>query len=212
MAATRQPARLREAARACRGCDLWKRATQTAFGEGPAAAELGLVGEQPGDREDLSGRPFVGTAGRLLDHAHEAAGIERGRVYVTNAVKHFKWEPRGKARIHKKPSASEVAACRQWLDQEIDTIRPRGVLCLGATAAQALLGRGFRVTVDRGRAMPSPLAPVVMATVHPSSLLRAPTDEDRRRELERFVDDLHRFADLALAESRERRNGRAAAR
>jgi DNA polymerase len=189
---------LRAAARDCRGCDLWRNATQTVFGEGPAAADIVLVGEQPGDREDRTGKPFVGPAGRLLDEALEAAGIARQRVYVTNAVKHFKWEPRGKARIHKKPSASEVAACRQWLDQEIATLRPRGILCLGATAAQALLGRGFRVTADRGRAIDSPLAPLVMATVHPSSLLRAPTEEDRRRELERFIGDLRRFAELAL--------------
>lgn len=181
------------------------------FGEGPADADLVLVGEQPGDREDVAGKPFVGPAGRLLDKALEAAGIQRTRVYVTNAVKHFKWEPRGKARIHKKPTAAEIAACRQWLDEELAIIRPRGILCLGATAAQALLGRSFRVTVDRGRPVKSPLAPLVMATLHPSSLLRAPTEEDRRRETERFIEDLRRFAALAL-ENGAPRARRAAAR
>lgn len=203
--------RVRDAARDCRGCELWRNATQTVFGEGPAEADLVLVGEQPGDREDVAGKPFVGPAGRLLDKALEAAGIPRSRVYVTNAVKHFKWQPRGKARIHKKPSASEIAACRQWLDEELAIIRPRGILCLGATAAQALLGRGFRVTVERGRPVESPLAPLVMATVHPSSLLRAPTEDDRRRATERFIEDLRRFAELAL-ESEAPRARRAAAR
>jgi DNA polymerase len=149
-----------------------------------------LVGEQPGDEEDLAGVPFVGPAGRLLDRALAAAGIDRRRAYVTNAVKHFKWEPRGKRRIHQKPSAGEVRACMPWLDAEVRVVRPRGIVCLGATAAQALLGRGFRVTERRGELVPSPLAPLVLATVHPSSILRAPDDTARRLELERFMEDL----------------------
>lgn len=199
---------VREAALDCRACELWKIGTQTVFGEGPAHADMMLVGEQPGDREDRAGRPFVGPAGRVLDDALQAAGIARERVYVTNAVKHFKWEPRGKARIHKKPNASEIAACRPWLDREIALVRPKGILCLGATAAQALLGRSFRVTTQRGRAVESPLAPVVMATVHPSSLLRAPTDADRERETNLFIEDLKRFAAalVELGRSRARRS------
>jgi uracil-DNA glycosylase len=187
-------AEVRAAAAECRACDLWKRGTQTVFGEGPAHARLMLVGEQPGDREDLSGHPFVGPAGRLLDGALADAGIERRRVWVTNAVKHFKWEPRGKARIHKKPSGAEVAACRPWLARELQLVRPSGLLLMGATAAQALLGPRVRVTVERGRAIDSDLAAVVMVTVHPSSLLRAPTEADRARGYARFVDDLRRFA------------------
>jgi DNA polymerase len=183
-----------EAARGCRACDLWRNATQTVFGEGPAHARLMLVGEQTGDREDLSGHPFVGPAGRLLDRALADAGIERRDVYVTNAVKHFKWVPRGKARIHKKPGGREIAACRPWLDRELALVQPLGVLCLGATAAQALLGPAVRVTRERGRAIASDLAAVVMVTVHPSSLLRAPTDADRERELGHFVADLRAFA------------------
>jgi DNA polymerase len=192
---------VREAALECRACDLWKVGTQTVFGEGPVRADMMLVGEQPGDREDVAGRPFVGPAGRVLDRALQAAGIARSRVYVTNAVKHFKWEPRGKARIHKKPNAREIAAW-PWLDQEIAIVRPTGILCLGATAAQALLGGSFRVTTGRGREVPSPLAPVVMATVHPSSLLRAPTDADREREMALFIEDLRRFA-AALARAED---------
>jgi len=149
-----------------------------------------LVGEQPGSEEDLSGQPFVGPAGRLLDRALAAAGIDRRSAYVTNAVKHFKWEARGKRRIHQKPSAGEVRACRPWLDAEIQVVRPRAIVCLGATAAQALLGRAFRVTEFRGELVASPLAPYVMATVHPSSILRAPDDETRRAELARFIEDL----------------------
>jgi len=149
-----------------------------------------LVGEQPGNDEDLSGRPFVGPAGKLLDRALADAGIDRAGVYVTNVVKHFKWEPRGKRRIHKKPSAREVAACRPWLDTEIALVKPRAIVCLGATAAQALLGREFKVTAHRGEFIPSPLAPLVLATVHPSSILRAPDDEARRRDLKQFTDDL----------------------
>ena len=155
-----------------------------------------LVGEQPGDAEDLAGHPFVGPAGKLLDLALEEAGIDRAAVYVTNVVKHFKWEPRGKRRIHKRPSANEIAACRPWLDTEIAIVKPRVLVCLGATAAQALLGRQFRVTVRRGELIPSPLAPVVLATVHPSSILRAPDDDTRRLEMERFVDDLRKVAKI----------------
>ncbi len=184
---------LREAARRCRGCPLWERGTQTVFGAGETGAALMVVGEQPGNEEDLAGAPFVGPAGRLLDAALEAAGIDRRRAYVTNAVKHFKWEPRGKKRIHQKPSAGEVRACSPWLHAEIAAVRPRAILCLGATAAQALLGRGFKVTARRGEAVPCPLAPLAMATVHPSSILRAPDDETRRAELARFVEDLRRL-------------------
>ena len=188
---------LREAAAGCRACPLWRTGTQTVFGEGLRRARLLLVGEQPGDREDEAGRPFVGPAGRLLDEALVEAGIDRADAYVTNAVKHFKWEPRGKRRIHQKPNASEVAACRPWLDAELAVVRPQVLVCLGATAAQALLGRGIRVTRDRGRPLESPLAPVTIATVHPSSILRAPDDESRRRERSLFVDDL-RVAASAL--------------
>jgi len=184
----------REASKACRGCDLWQRGTQTVFGEGPRRAAVMFVGEQPGDAEDLSGHPFVGPAGRLLDRALEDAGIDRAAVYLTNVVKHFKWEPRGKRRIHKKPRASEVAACRPWLDTEIALIKPRVIVCLGATAAQALLGSRFKVTRQRGAFVASPLAPRVMATVHPSSILRAPDEEARRREMRRFTDDLRAVA------------------
>jgi len=187
---------LRAAAARCTGCDLYRRGTQTVFGEGPAPARAMLVGEQPGHEEDLSGRPFVGPAGRMLDAALERAGIDRTSVYVTNVVKHFKWESRGKRRIHTKPNAAEIGACRTWLDQEIALVRPTVIVCLGATAAQALLGRAFRVSRDRGRFVPSPLAPHVLATVHPSSLLRAPDDETRRRETERFVADLRVVASV----------------
>src|SRR5207249_4260317 len=152
---------VRDAATDCQACDLWQRGTQTVFGEGARTAELMLVGEQPGDAEDLAGRPFVGPAGRLLDRALEEAGIDRTRVYVTNVVKHFKWEPRGKRRIHKKPNSAEIGACRPWLDVEIRLVRPRAIVCLGATAAQALLGRQFKVTAHRGEAIASPLAPIV---------------------------------------------------
>jgi DNA polymerase len=160
------------------------------FGEGGRKADLMLIGEQPGDQEDLSGHPFVGPAGGVLDKALDAAGIDREAVYVTNVVKHFKWEPRGKRRIHKKPNAAEIAACRPWLDTEIQLVAPRAIVCLGATAAQALLGRAFKVTAHRGEFVESPLAPLVMATVHPSSILRAPDDETRRRETQRFIEDL----------------------
>jgi uracil-DNA glycosylase family protein len=180
---------LRERAQGCRACELWRTGTQTVFGEGPKHADVMLVGEQPGDREDIEGRPFVGPAGRLLDDALVAVGIDRDSVYVTNVVKHFKWRPRGKRRIHAKPSWTEAAACRPWLDAELAAVEPQVLVCLGATAAQALLGRSFRVTRDRGRALPSELAPAVFATVHPSSILRA-ADEERASQLEAFVDDL----------------------
>jgi uracil-DNA glycosylase len=191
---------LREAAAGCTACPLWRTGTQTVFGEGLKRAELLLVGEQPGDREDLEGRPFVGPAGRLLDEALEESGIERATAYVTNVVKHFKWEPRGKRRIHQKPNREEIAACRPWLDAELAVVQPRVLVCLGATAAQALLGRDVRVTRDRGRPLESDLAPVAYATVHPSSILRAPDDESRRRERALFVDDL-RVAAAALGRS-----------
>src|SRR5204862_607509 len=162
---------LGEAAQTCRGCDLYKFATQAVFGEGPKAARVMFVGEQPGDQEDLQGEPFVGPAGALLDKALADAGIARDQVYVTNAVKHFKWEPRGKRRIHKKPRQSEINACRPWIEDELAIVKPKALVCLGSTAAQALLGREFRVTQQRGKPVPSPLAPVVLATVHPSSIL-----------------------------------------
>ena len=187
---------LRKEAAHCRACHLWKHATQTVFGEGPQDAPMMLVGEQPGDKEDLAGKPFVGPAGKILDRALEEAGIERGEVYVTNTVKHFKWEPRGKRRIHKKPNAVEIAACRPWLDAEIAVLKPKVVVCLGTTAAQALLGRDFRVTQHRGEFVNSPLAPFVMATVHPSSILRAPDDETRHAEMRRFVADLKKLSKI----------------
>ncbi|MBV9080228.1 MAG: UdgX family uracil-DNA binding protein [Elusimicrobia bacterium] len=185
---------LRTAARRCRGCPLWKNASQTVFGEGNAPAEVMLVGEQPGDKEDLSGRPFVGPAGALLDHALEEAGIDRSRTFVTNAVKHFKNEPRGKRRIHKSPNRSEVTACLPWLEEEIRVVQPKILVCLGATAAKAVLGPDFRVTQMRGRVLSSRLARVVIATVHPSSILRAPDEESRRVERAAFVADLKKVA------------------
>jgi DNA polymerase len=181
---------VRDVAQGCKACDLYKRGTQTVFGEGPSKADIMMVGEQPGDAEDLAGHPFVGPAGRLLDRALAEAGIDRSRVYVTNVVKHFKWEPRGKRRIHAKPNAAEIGACRPWLDAEIALVKPRVLVCLGATAAQALLGRTFKVTQQRGTFVPSALAPLVTATVHPSSILRAPDDESRRKEMRGLVTDL----------------------
>ena len=181
-----------EAAKGCRACDLWRSGTQTVFGEGRAKAELMLVGEQPGDQEDLAGRPFVGPAGKLLDRVLEEAGIDRELAYVTNVVKHFKWQPRGKRRIHQKPNAAEIAACRPWLDAELALIKPEVLVCLGATAAQALLGRQFRVSRDRGVPVESDLATVVMATVHPSSILRS---ENREEETALLVEDLRRVAE-----------------
>jgi uracil-DNA glycosylase len=186
------PASVRAASKDCTACDLYKRGTQTVFGEGAADAKLMLVGEQPGDAEDLSGHPFVGPAGKLLDRALAEAGIDRAQVYVTNVVKHFKWEPRGKRRIHKKPNAGEITACRPWLDVEIALVKPHAIVCLGATAAHTLLGKAFKVTVHRGEFIKSSLAPLVLATVHPSSLLRAPDEATRRREMKGFIEDLRK--------------------
>jgi uracil-DNA glycosylase len=183
--------KLREAAVGCTACPLWKTGTQTVFGEGSRSAEILFVGEQPGDQEDRAGRPFVGPAGRLFDKALDEAGIDRSLAYVTNVVKHFKWQARGKRRIHQKPSALEVAACRPWLDAELRVVKPRVLVCLGATAAQALLGRQFRVTQHRGEPVASELAPVVIATVHPSSILRS---DDREHEFAAFVADLKTVA------------------
>ena len=188
--------KLREAAAGCRACRLWKDATRTVFGEGPAKAAVMLVGEQPGDREDREGRPFVGPAGRVLDDALAEAGIDRGEVYLTNAVKHFKWKARGKRRIHQKPNAEEIAACRPWLDAELEVVKPDVLVALGATAAQALLGRGFRVTRERGVPVDSDLAPNVLATVHPSSILRARDEAERREAYVAFVADLRAVAKL----------------
>lgn len=188
--------RLGEAARTCRACPLWHDATQTVFGEGPCTARAILVGEQPGDDEDLQGRPFVGPAGRLLDRALSEAGIDRKQTYVTNVVKHFKWEPRGKRRIHAKPNAHEIRACRPWLEAEIEAIHPRILVCLGATAAQSILGREFRVTQRRGEVVPSLLGTPAVATVHPSSILRAPDPATRERELIQFIEDLRSVARL----------------
>lgn len=184
----------REAAADCKACDLWERGTQTVFGEGARRAEVVFVGEQPGNEEDLSGKPFVGPAGRLLDDALIEAGIDRTQTYVTNVVKHFKWEPRGKRRIHKKPNATEIAACRPWLEAEIGLVKPKVIVCLGATAAQALLGSQFKVSKQRGQFIESTLAPYIVSTVHPSSILRAPDDEMRHLEKRRFIDDLKKVA------------------
>ena len=192
-------ATMREAAAHCTACHLYKRATQTVFGEGPKRAEMMLVGEQPGDYEDVAGKPFVGPAGKIMDRALEDAGIDRSQVYVTNAVKHFKWEPRGKRRIHQKPNSLEIAACRPWLEAELRLVRPRLVLAMGATASQAIFGPAFRVTRERGKVLSSKLAPRVLATVHPSSLLRQPDEESREREYKRFVLDLR----AALRAARE---------
>ena len=188
---------LREAAAECTACPLYRNATQTVFGEGPGNPRIMFVGEQPGDAEDLAGHPFVGPAGKLLDRCIEAAGIDRRRAYVTNTVKHFKWIPRGTRRIHSKPSSMEIAACFPWLEAELAAVKPHVVVALGATAAQALFGKAFRVTRDRGRPIPSRWAPCAMATVHPSSLLRAPDEATRHREIERFIDDLRKAAELA---------------
>ena len=185
---------LREAAAGCEACPLWKLGTQTVFGEGTGKARVVLVGEQPGDQEDRQGRPFVGPAGRLLDQALAEAGIDRSRAYVTNVVKHFKWKARGKRRIHQKPDAAEVAACRPWLDAELATVKPEVLVCLGATAAQALLGRGFRVTRERGTWVDSDLAPLVTATIHPSAILRGEPSE-REAQLQGLVADLRLVAE-----------------
>jgi uracil-DNA glycosylase family protein len=185
---------LRAAAAACTGCDLYQNATQTVFGEGPQGAPVMLVGEQPGDAEDVAGRPFVGPAGRLLDRCLAEAGLDRAKCYVTNVVKHFKWVARGTRRIHSKPGAVEIAACFPWLEAEAARVAPRVIVALGATAAQALFGKAFRVTRDRGRLVSSVLAPHALATVHPSALLRAPDEETRRREVRHFVEDLGKVA------------------
>lgn len=187
---------LRSVAAECKSCDLWKTATQTVFGEGAPASKVMLIGEQPGDREDRTGHPFVGPAVRLLDQALEAAGIDRSEVYVTNVVKHFKWmaTQRGKRRIHKKPRQSEIEACRPWLDAELQLVKPEILVCLGASAAQAILGKEFRVTRERGKFIRSPLAPYVMATVHPSSILRARDDESRHEQMRAFIEDLRHIS------------------
>jgi DNA polymerase len=192
--------KLREAAAGCKACDLWKTGTQTVFGEGLRKAEILFVGEQPGNDEDLAGRPFVGPAGRVLDEGLEEAGIDRTLAYVTNVVKHFKWEPRGKRRIHAKPNWAEIAACRPWLDAELEVVKPTVLVCLGATAAQALLGRQFRVTKQRGVPVESDLARHVIATVHPSSILRQETEEDRKAAMAAFVADLEVVAKLLREE------------
>jgi DNA polymerase len=184
---------LREAAQSCRGCDLWQNATQAVIGEGPESADAMFVGEQPGDQEDKEGQPFVGPAGRMFDKALAEVGIDRSRVYVTNTVKHFKWQQRGKRRLHQKPNWTEMTACRPWLDAELELVHPRVLVCLGATAAQALLGRQFRVTKQRGVPVDSPLAEVVLATIHPSAILRA---QDRDAEYAGFVDDLRKVAEF----------------
>ena len=183
-----------KAAQECRGCDIGERATQAVLGEGGPGAEVMMVGEQPGDREDIEGHPFVGPAGKLLDRALVEAGIDRQKVYITNVVKHFNSVQRGKLRIHKKPNAREMAACRPWLNAEIARVHPKVIVCLGATAAQALISRTFRVSVQRGELMESGLAPMIGATVHPSSILRAADEESRQREMRQFVDDLKAIA------------------
>jgi DNA polymerase len=184
---------LREAVQGCRGCPLYANATQAVFGEGPAKAEIVMVGEQPGDQEDRKGKPFVGPAGRILSEGLEEAGIDRAQVFITNVVKHFKFQPRGKRRIHKRPSAEEVRACRPWLDAELAAVKPRALVALGATAAQDLFGRSFRVTKQRGEPLDFDFAPLVMATIHPSAILRA-DDEDREDEYQRFLADLRVLA------------------
>lgn len=185
---------LREAAATCRGCSLYRNATQTVFGEGPATAEVVLVGEQPGDQEDRQGRPFVGPAGKMLDRALADAGIDRRKVFITNVVKHFKFQPRGKRRIHKRPAAEEVRACAPWFRSELEVVKPKALVAMGATAAQDLFGRSFRVTKERGKPLDSDLAPLVTATIHPSAILRAPDEDSRREEYEAFVADLRGVA------------------
>jgi len=197
-ATARTISQLGQVAAHCRACDLWKNATQTVFGEGYAKAKIMFVGEQPGDQEDLAGHPFVGPAGKLLNEALELAGIDRAAVYVTNVVKHFKWTPaeRGKRRIHKKPRYAEIQACRPWLDAELRLVKPEVLVCLGASAAQSLLGRTFSVSRQRGQRVESPLAPYVTATVHPSSILRAPDPKSRELQMRAFVKDLVKIAKL----------------
>ena len=183
-------AKVAAAAKSCTACPLYKNATQTVFGAGPKHASIMMIGEQPGDYEDVAGKPFVGPAGKILDRALEDAGINRTEVYVTNAVKHFKWEPRGKRRIHQKPSARDIAACRPWMEAEIRLVQPKLLICLGSTAGQAIFGPSFRVTKQRGKILHSPFAKKTIATVHPSSLLRQPDEESREREYKNFVADL----------------------
>ena len=190
------PRELAAKAKNCRNCDLWRNATQTVFGEGDSHARIMFIGEQPGNQEDLEGRPFVGPAGKLMDKLLEEAGVDRKRVYVTNVVKHFKWEPRGKRRIHKKPNAADIAACRPWLDGEIAAIKPAAIVCLGATAAQALFGRTFRVTQHRGEFIDSSLARYVMATIHPSAILRAPDEKSRHEQERQFIEDMKQIAKI----------------
>jgi uracil-DNA glycosylase len=185
---------LEEAVQGCRGCELYKDATQAVFGEGRKSAELMLVGEQPGDKEDLEGEPFVGPAGRLLDRALEEAGIDRSAAYVTNAVKHFKWKPRGKRRLHQAPRAGEIEACKPWLQAEIEAIKPRALLAMGATATRSLFGSKFKVLKDRGRQIDSPLAPVASVTIHPSAILRVRERDEREAEFAAFVADLEAVA------------------
>jgi len=192
---------VRDAATGCRACDLWEHATQTVFGEGRTGAWLMLVGEQPGDREDLTGAPFVGPAGALLDRALEEAGIDRRAAYVTNVVKHFKWQPRGKRRIHQRPNTEEIRACRPWFEAEVLRVRPTIIVCLGATAAQALIDRRFRVTRERGEVRPSELGPMISATVHPASVLRAPNGDAREAAYRGLVEDLRRIAAQAAPSS-----------
>jgi uracil-DNA glycosylase family protein len=202
---------LQVAAQRCRACPLWARATQTVFGEGDAHAEVMLVGEQPGDEEDVKGRPFVGPAGRLLDLALEAAGIDRRRLYVTNAVKHFKWQLRGKRRLHKTPAQREIEACHPWLEREIAAVQPQVIVCLGATAARALLGPHFRVSVMRGRFVQSPLAPRVFATLHPSALLRLRDPREREAAFTQLVEDLGLIREGLAGDGRRAGDAHAAA-
>jgi DNA polymerase len=202
--ASRSLRTLRSAAAGCRGCPLWKDATQTVFGAGPRKARLVLVGEQPGDREDREGEPFVGPAGGELARALEAAGIERGDVYLTNAVKHFKWRPRGKRRLHQTPRVGEIEACKPWLDAELEAIRPTGILALGATAARSVFGSGMSVTKERGHLLESPLAPVAAVTIHPSAILRLREHQEREDARAALVADLRQVAEaVAGADERE---------
>src|SRR5438270_3927910 len=187
---TNSLAKVAAAAKECTACPLYKKATQTVFGEGPKRATMLMIGEQPGDYEDVAGKPFVEPAGKILDRALEEAGINRDEVYVTNAVKHFKWEPRGKRRIHQKPSSRDIAACRPWLEAELRLVEPHVLVCLGSTAGQAVFGPAFRVTKERGKVLESPFGKKAVATVHPSSLLRQPDEESREREYKLFVADL----------------------
>ena len=197
---THSLATLRKAAQDCQGCPLYKRATQTVFGEGAAHAAILLVGEQPGDQEDIAGKPFVGPAGKLLDKCLAEAGIDRKQTYITNMVKHFKWEPRGKRRLHEKPNQMEISACKPWLQHEIEAVQPKVIVALGATAAQGLMGSSFRVTKQRGTVLRIEGYPPILATVHPSSLLRQITDQDRERETQQFIADLKKSAEFISSE------------